>query len=366
MRLLRYLESTPQELSYDANILHTPLNTLALLYIEAFAPFMLICLQNVYYSYIQALESFYKFQRSFAILSDKEKKTDSPPLPLEEYCGSVIDIHELHKAVSVASNCPDFRVLRTRGFETSELCEIFLNKFGKYLYLVIVAVFSIAVAASYAVVVGSAWATNIPLNFGPFNQCSYNDFHYAIIPEDVGCQYTYYFCLMLFGLIVVPLSVMNLKDQAVIQAIFGLLRFLMLAMVLVYCIVKLFEGGDICQEKLIGNYISNQSNATKSCNVKETARNITAESAIEIRDIIMKFDWRGWLDAVPVFTMPLSVHYCIPSFTHPIGKKNYLWQFILCTYTFVGFCFLCVAIVVPLWFKGDMQESLLLNWVSDN
>ena len=308
------------------------------------------------------MESFYKFQRSFAVLSDKEKKTDLPPPPLEEYCGSVIDIHELHKAVSVASNCPDFRILRTRGFETSELCEIFFNKLGKYLYLVIVAVFCFSVAVSYAVVVGSAWATNIPLNFGPFNQCSYNAFHYELIPAEDGCRYTYYFCLMLLGLIVVPLSMMNLKDQAVIQAIFGLLRLLMLAMILVYCIVRLFEGGDICQETRIGNYISNQSNATKSCNVEETVGNITAENVI---DIIMRFDWRGWLEAVPVFTIPLSVHYCIPSFTHPIGKKKYLWQFILCTYSFVGFCFLCVAIVVPLWFKGDTQESLILNWVSD-
>ena len=315
---------------------------------------------------MQALESFSKFQKSFAILSDKEKKADSPPPHLEEYCGSVINIHELHKAVSVASNCPDFRVLQTRRFETSELCEIFFNNLGKYLYLVIVAVFCFSVAVSYAVVVGSAWATNIPLNFGPFNQCSYNDFHYAIIPEDVGCRYTYYFCLMLFGLVVVPLSMMNLKDQAVIQAIFGLLRCLMIAMIFIYCIVKLFEGCDICQEKLIGNCNFNQSNATKSCNVQATVRNITAENAIEIHDIIMKFDWRGWLEAVPVFAIPLSVHYCIPSFTHPIGKKNYLWQFILCTFTFVGFCSLCVAIVVPLWFKGDTQESLLLNWVSDD
>ena len=316
-----------------------------------------------YCSCMQALESFAKFQKSFAILSDKEKK-DPPPLPLEEYCGSVIDIHELHKAVSVASSHPDFRVLRTRGFETSELCEVFFNKFGKYLYLLVVAVFCFSVAVSYAAVVGSAWATNIPLEFGPFRQCSHDAFHYELIPKDVGCRYTYYFSLMLFGLIVVPLSVMNLKDQAVIQAIFGFLRFLMLALVLVYCIVKLIEGGDICHETLISTSISNQSNnATNSCSYEE---NTTAENVIEIHDLITRFDWRGWLEAVPVFTLPLAVHYSIPSFTHPIGKKKYLWQFILCTYSFVGFCFLCVAIVLPLWFKGETQESFILNWVSDH
>ena len=309
---------------------------------------------------LQALESFTKFQKSFAILSDKEKKTDSPPLPLEEYCGSVIDIHELHKAVSVASNYPDFRVLRTRGFETSELCEIFFNNLGKYLYLVTVVVFCFFVGVSYAVVVGSAWATNIPLNFGPFNQCSYDAFHNEMIPVEDGCRYTYYFCLMLLGLIVVPLSMMNLKDQAVIQAIFGLLRFLMIAMILVYCIVKLFEGGDICQETLIN---PDQCNATESYRFEGSAGNVTAENVIEMHEIVTRFDPRGWLVAIPVLTYPFLLHHSIPSFTHPIGKKKYLWQFILCTYIFLGACFLCLGVVVPLWFRAETQESVALNWV---
>ena len=301
---------------------------------------------------MQALESFSKFQRSFAILSDKEKKTDSPPLPLEEYCGSVIDIHELHKAVSVASNCPDFRVLRTRGFETSELCEIFFNKFGKYIYLITVVAFCFFISLGLAVVVSSVWATNIPLNFGPFNQCSHDAFHNEMIPEEDGCRYTYYFCLMLFGLIVIPLSIMNLKEQAVIQAMFGLLRFLMIAMILVYCIVKLFEGGDICQE-------------TDQCNATEgSAGNITAENAIEMHDIIARFDWKWWLVAIPVFTYPFMLHLGIPGLTHPIGKKKYLWQFILCTYIFLGACFLCLGVVVPLWFRAETQEAVVLNWVS--
>ena len=307
------------------------------------------------------MESFSKFQKSFAILSHKEK-TASPPLPLEEYCGSVIDIHELHKAVSVASNCPDFRVLRTRGFETSELCEIFFNKFGKYTYLITVVAFCFFVSLGLAVVVSSVWATNIPLNFGPFQQCSFDAFHNIMIPEDVGCRYAYYFCLMLFGLIVTPLSIMNLKEQAVIQAMFGLLRFLMIAMILIYCIVKLFEDGDICQEKLRNN-LCNTTESNQSCSFKETAQNATAESVIEMHDIIARFDWKWLLVAIPVFTYPFMLHLGIPGLTHPIGKKRYLWQFILCTYGFLAVVFLFLGVVVPLWFRAETQEAVVLNWV---
>ena len=288
----------------------------------------------------------------------------SPLLPLREYCGSVIDIHELHMTISVTSSHPDFRVLRTCVFEISELCEVFFNKLGKYLYLVMVVVLCSFASLALTIITSSAWATSIPLNFGPFQQCSHDAFHDEMIPKDVGCRNTYYFCLMLFGLIVIPLSMMNLKEQAVIQAIFGLSRFLMIAMILVYCIVKLFEGGDICQETLIGNYNPNQSNVSISCSFEETVRNVTAENVIEMHDIIIKLDWRGWLVFIPVFTYSLMLHHCIPSFTHPIGKKKYLWHFILCTYSFLGLCFLCLGVVVPLWFRAETQESVVLNWVS--
>ena len=40
---------------------------------------------------------------------------------------------------------------------------------------------------SMSTVVGSALATKIPLNFGPFNQCSYNAFQNTVIPEPERC-----------------------------------------------------------------------------------------------------------------------------------------------------------------------------------
>ena len=135
---------------------------------------------------------------------------------------------------------PDFKVLLTRKFELSELCEIFFNKWGKYLYLITVSLVSLLFAWSLVTVVGSAWATNIPLNFGPFQQCSYDAFNNRVIPHGAdleGCQLAYYVCLML--------CLLDLKEQVILQMILGLLRVMLISMLLIYCIVNLVHEDNV-------------------------------------------------------------------------------------------------------------------------
>ena len=133
-----------------------------------------MCLTLTYcHSFIQALESFSNFQRSFGELSNAEKADSelSPPLPLKEYCGSLIDIHKLHRA---STSHPDFRIVQKHNFELSELWEIF---FGKSLYMIVLIIVSGFVAMILANIASTASATNVPLNFGPFQQCPCEAFH---------------------------------------------------------------------------------------------------------------------------------------------------------------------------------------------
>lgn len=212
-------------------------------------------------------------------------------------------------------------------------------------------------------IASTAWATNIPLNFGPFQQCPCEAFHQQVISQGSGlegCRRAYYFCLCLFALIVIPLSLMNLKEQAIIQTIFGVMWVLLVVVIVVYCIVKLLEGGNICE----GPISRNISNHSDFCSIGGTVRNFTAWRTLKLRDIIIRFDWRGWLVVIPVCTWPFMLQYSIPSFTNPIRQKQYLWHFILCTYGFVVFLLVIMGSVPPLWFSAETQETVL-NWVSD-
>ena len=166
---------------------------------------------------------------------------------------------------------PDFNVLLTRKFELSELCEIFISKWAKYLYMILAVLVSLLFAWSMAAIVGSALATNIPLNFGPFNQCHHDAFNNRVIPSE-ECLPAYYFCLVSFAVIIVPPSMLDLKEQVIFQVFFGLLRVLLISILVIYCIVNLFQGNS-SQEMLNGSNMTNAGNLES--------------------DVVFKFDWKG-------------------------------------------------------------------------
>ena len=205
-------------------------------------------------------------------------------------------------------------------------------------------------------VVGSALATNIPLNFGPFNQCSYNAFQNTVIPEPERCRHMYHFCLMVFALIVVPLSMMDLKGQVIFQVAFGLLRMLLIFIILIYCIVYLIHGDND----------KNSSETPNTPGVANCSNNTNASQMYDLEsyDITVQFDWRGWITVIPVMVYSFIVHHSIPALTHPIKEKKYLRWFMVCSFGLVGFCYLTLGVVMPLSFGPETQETATLSWVS--
>ena len=85
---------------------------------------------------------------------------------------------------------------------------------------------------------------------------------------------------------------------------------------------------------------------------------------LELHDITVQFDWRGWLTIIPVMVYSFIVHHSIPSLTHPIKEKKYLGWLMVYSFGFAGLCYLTLGVVVPLWFGDRTQETVTLSWVS--
>ena len=240
---------------------------------------------------------------------------------------------------------PKFEITTKRKFEISELCEIFVHRYVKYAYLVLLSIYSFMAAWSFSTVAGSAWAVNIPFqNFGGAEKCEQDAFLHNLLPHG-GCLYAYYFCLFLFAIIVVTLSMFDLKEQAMVQLVLGLLRFITVGIIVLFCIVRLIQGGDACMEEL---HITNR----------------TTPVNIGMRFTVFRFDPKGWVLGIPLFTYAFLFHTGISTLTHPIKQKAYLHWLLVAMFLAALLSYAALGVVVPLWFRASIQETCTLNWVS--
>lgn len=241
---------------------------------------------------------------------------------------------------------PRFEISQHRKFEVSELCHIFFNKYLKYAYLVFVSLHNFLVRWSFAAVAASAWAVNIPFrNFGAVEMCEEDAFLNHVLPAG-GCLYAYYFFLTIFAVIVVTLSLFDIKQQVYIQVILGSLRFITIFSMVIYSIVQLVEGGDACLESL-----------------ELDLPNFTTPFNIAMSTEVFKFNPRGWLLAIPVFWYAYLFHTGLSSLSHPIKPKKHLRWLVLSVFIAAFLCYFLLGIVLSLWFRASIQETSTLNWV---
>ena len=251
-----------------------------------------------------------------------------------------------HRLSDTTRRHPRYELTPRRKFEISELCSVFFHRYVSYLYMAILSIFGFLNNWSLATVAGSSWAINIPFhNFGYAESCSQNSFAHRVVPAG-GCLYAYYFTLSMFALIVIPLSLFELREQAVVQVMLGFLRFVTLAVIIVYCMVRLFQHGDACRERL------------------EDVGNVTTPINIGVKAIVVKFEVEGWLMAIPVITSAFVFQTGISSLTHPVEKKQYHHWLLVCVFVVALVCYMSLGVVVPLWFRAATQETATLSWVS--
>ena len=262
--------------------------------------------------------------------------------------------------VSLEHQRPVFEITIYRKFEIVELSQIFVGRWFKYAYLLLFTVYGYLGNWSYASVAGSAWATNIPYNFGSLTQCDDSAFHHEILPHG-GCLSSYYFSLFLYGVIVTILSVMGLKEQAIVQAILGSARFFTIGAIVIYSLVKVAQGGDACLgENHQWNWTAYNISPDTFTMINETS----ATRYFSYEDFVVKFDPKGWITAIPVFLFAFMLHSSISSLTHPVKQKKYLQWMVTAMFASALGSFMILGIVVPLWFKAAVQETVTLNWVS--
>lgn len=94
----------------------------------------------------------------------------------------------LNSMSATKDHLPKFEITVKRKFELAELCEVFVNRYLKFAYLMLFGLFGFLACWSFATVAGAAWAINIPFNFGAAEKCNETAFFHTVIPSG-GCLY---------------------------------------------------------------------------------------------------------------------------------------------------------------------------------
>ena len=199
---------------------------------------------------------------------------------------------------------------------------------------------------------GSALAVNIPFNFTGFiEQCDNNDFLTSFLPTGAPCRIAYWISLGIFAIVVIPLSLLELKEQAIVQVTLGIMRFATI--------------GGIVTFSLVNFAMNDQNRCLMTCdNIwGEMKEDENCTNASSTQEIFTKFDGVSFLVALPVFVFAHAFHDGIPGLTHPIKQKNYLRAYMNVLFIVSGTLYVLIGVSVSLWFRQCTVETWSLNFV---
>lgn len=242
---------------------------------------------------------------------------------------------------------PDFEVTIARKFEQTEMCEIFYNRYVKWTYILIMTVYGFQGSWAYATVAASAWAANIPFNTSTLKMCQQYDFNKYFVPPDPGCANAYRLCVFLFGVVVVALSLVELTEQKIIQVTMGVMRFVTMVCMMIFCIVRLIESNGLpphFENSTVTHCNASSSNAT-------------------LGEAFYHFNFKPWLVGIPIFVYSQLTHMGIITLAGPMTPKKYFKQFFgfLMSSTFCIYSVLAIA--VAMYFQYCVSDTASLNWL---
>ncbi len=227
----------------------------------------------------------------------------------------------------------------------------------KVVYLLLLAAITFFACIAYCTVAGPAWAVNLPLHFGALEQCHTSDFNNVLIPHG-GCHWSYRFCLFIFACIVVPLTLLDLKEQAFIQFFLGLMRFGTVGAIILYCLA-LFGMGDLLTECDGSQEHYPEINSSSSSIPYYNLTNGTPS----IKELFIDYSFNGWLVSIPIFVYAHILHLGIPALTHPIKEKHLLRGYFNVLFLVLAVIYMSLGLVVSIWFRECTLENCTLNWV---
>lgn len=220
-----------------------------------------------------------------------------------------------------------------RKFEVNQLVNLFMGLNARRFYDFLCAIYFIGSLWSYASVFASSVASNVPVSF--LNGGSYCDVYKD---HSSSCSSVYLFWLLIFALIVVPLTCMDLTEMAWMQVTLAIFRFVSLGTMIITSLIG------------IGSY----PNSELSSDVSRTSAPYLSDAPA--------FDWTGLRVAFPIAIYSQVFHHSIPILAQPMTNKKAIPKIFTGVLSTTFFLYSFLGVVVALYYGSAVQQTCTLNW----
>jgi len=228
------------------------------------------------------------------------------------------------------------------GFEVisyTRFSKVFGGRKGMIVTQIMIALYSLGSLWAYVATVGSSVAM---LGFEFFVKNETCNIYHDPSPK---CQQTYYLSVLAFAIIAVPLSLLAIAEQRILQVLLTAYRFIAFGVMLVSVIVAWAIGGPIPR------------------NVSSSLASFDELSSSSDNMSIWNFKWAGFGLMFPSAALALNLHWNIPDVVAPAKDKKPM-KVVLASAQIVSLIFyILIGGVCAIYF--DPPDPLVtLNWGS--
>lgn len=200
-------------------------------------------------------------------------------------------------------------LVKHRKFEINSLCRVFIGKFGLRLYTGFICLYIYCTLWAYTCVFASAMAKAAPF----------------FADGDVDTNYLIY--AIIFAVMVVPMSCMELDEQVTVQVMMTGARFLMLGLMV----------------------------TTSSLCAQDMAQAENFQEAPMFRP-------SGIDKMLPIMVFAHIYHHSIPGLAHPVADKKKLSGIYRATTVFSTIAYTFIGLTLGSAFGSNIEQSSNLNW----
>jgi len=220
----------------------------------------------------------------------------------------------------------EYLVSRHRKFEITDQLYMLIGKKAQLAYVAALCLYMYGSLVGYGTIAAASLTANVPVSFLGGETCD-------VQKQECGAPYRFW--LLLYALLVVPCSALEIREQVIMQGVMFLLRIAIMAL-----LAGTTAAGFGCDGVVFADVAPG-----------------TEGTGVPLANA-------GGLGAlIPTAVFAFVFHHSVPALSQPVAAKETLRSVFRTAFLIVGACYVGIGVAVAAFFGSRVDSQCNLNWV---